>query len=557
MTSKAILEKYPITILALFTFTILFPYFSFWPVSIMEARNFITAREMLLDDNWLLTTINGIPRYQKPPFPTWMSAIFASMIDTNNTFAMRIPTAIMLFFVGVLSHKFTIRFLNKENAIINALITITSFYLIAITVEAPWDIYTHGFMLASIYFLYSCFKGYKLKYIIYATIFWALSVLSKGPIGMFALFLPFILAYFITYKFSSKRLYQTLIVLALGSAIGAIWYFYVRMVDPESFNQIASKETGNWSSYNVRPFYYYWSFFVQSGMWALPAFAALLYPYIKSKVADKKSYLFTLLWTLFSVVLLSFIPEKKSRYLVPVLIPMALNTGFYIRYLINNFKTKVSLFDKIVVYIHFGLLGLVALSAPILGIILYKKHPGVNLAVVGVAVVSVTYIGIKILSALRHKEIKEMFNQSILFFGSLLLFLPIILSGTNKQKEFDKQVQAIRNFKHEVKLPFFSMDYISPEFLWYSETIIPQLQINGLDRSKGEVLTDYNDDNLEFILPNLEKFGLLVDLEKRMHIEKWSKMYHIEKQKQFDINLPTAHKKRHRYITSYFIFTKK
>ena len=44
-------------------------------ITIMEARNFVTAREMLLDNNWLMPTFNGEPRYQKPPLPTWISAI--------------------------------------------------------------------------------------------------------------------------------------------------------------------------------------------------------------------------------------------------------------------------------------------------------------------------------------------------------------------------------------------------------------------------------------------------------------------------------------------------
>ena len=38
-------------------------------VNIMEARNFATAREMLDDGNWLLTTLNGEPRYQNHPYP--------------------------------------------------------------------------------------------------------------------------------------------------------------------------------------------------------------------------------------------------------------------------------------------------------------------------------------------------------------------------------------------------------------------------------------------------------------------------------------------------------
>ena len=30
-------------------------------ITIMEARNFVTAREMLVDNNWLMPTFNGEP----------------------------------------------------------------------------------------------------------------------------------------------------------------------------------------------------------------------------------------------------------------------------------------------------------------------------------------------------------------------------------------------------------------------------------------------------------------------------------------------------------------
>ncbi|HIK87348.1 MAG TPA: hypothetical protein EYG07_02500, partial [Alphaproteobacteria bacterium] len=40
--------------------------FNLIEVGIMEARNFQTAKEMVEDNNWLLPTLNGEPRYQKP-----------------------------------------------------------------------------------------------------------------------------------------------------------------------------------------------------------------------------------------------------------------------------------------------------------------------------------------------------------------------------------------------------------------------------------------------------------------------------------------------------------
>ena len=41
---------------------------------LMEARNFITAREMVESGNWLIPTLNGSLRFEKPPLPTWITA---------------------------------------------------------------------------------------------------------------------------------------------------------------------------------------------------------------------------------------------------------------------------------------------------------------------------------------------------------------------------------------------------------------------------------------------------------------------------------------------------
>src|SRR5690554_2551759 len=137
--------------------------------------------------------------------------------------------------------------------------------------------------------------------------------------------------------------------------VGGWWYIYVRWQDPETFVAIAQKETSNWGSYNVRPFYYYWSFFAQSGLWAIPALVALIYPYMKKRVSNLQAYRFSLLWTLFSVLLLSLVPEKKTRYLMPVLIPLAINTGFYIEYICRRFSSMKKS-ERIPVYLNFGLI---------------------------------------------------------------------------------------------------------------------------------------------------------------------------------------------------------
>ena len=68
-------EKNYVWILIIVCFAIFFVNLDVLYPNIMEARNFITAREMVSDGNWLLTTMNGEPRYEKPPLPTWLAAI--------------------------------------------------------------------------------------------------------------------------------------------------------------------------------------------------------------------------------------------------------------------------------------------------------------------------------------------------------------------------------------------------------------------------------------------------------------------------------------------------
>ena len=55
-------------------------YFSFFIhnqviyADIMESRNLVTAREIVTEGNWLVPTMNGVLRLEKPPLPTWVAA---------------------------------------------------------------------------------------------------------------------------------------------------------------------------------------------------------------------------------------------------------------------------------------------------------------------------------------------------------------------------------------------------------------------------------------------------------------------------------------------------
>ena len=513
-----LIEKYPILSLLLFVIVMLGFTIDAIPVTIMEARNFISAREMLTDDSWILTTMNGEARYQKPPLPTWITAAFGLVFGMKSVLALRWPALLFLASIGISTYLLSKKLeLSKSHSLINGFIVLTSFYVIGIIVEAPWDIYTHAFMLMALYLLFQMFQSKKTTIVnsLLFVLFLACSILSKGPVSLYVLFLSFVLAYGIAFKLKGGPLHflKLISLLVFGVVLGGWWYLHVRVADPETFTAIAERETSNWSSYNVRPFYYYWSFFVQSGLWTIPALISLIYPYLKSRVSNLKAYRFSFFWTIIAVILLSIIPEKKSRYLMPVLIPLALNIGFYIEYLIREFKTIKSKKETIPVYFSFGLIASIASLFWGLGFFFGPFLAGHILVRFIVTALILLIIGFYIFKFLKAKHIKNVFYLTIGFMLAIgLVALPI--SRIHVQADY-KSVSELS----EATVPLYSLNNVSPEAIYNYGHKIPKLKsVDGIS------------------LPAEKQFNLLTEKENPQDFEELSKFYNIKFLDTYDLN---------------------
>lgn len=539
---KAI-EKYPLATLSIVVTIMLLVQLDVPHVSIMEARNFITAREMVHSDNWLLPTMNGEPRFQKPPLPTWLTAISGLLFGINNLFALRLPASLMVLFSGFCIYYLSLKLnLPKKQSLNNGLILVTSFYIVAIIIEAPWDIFSHGFMLAGLYFLFNFFEKNSSiwKNTLLSAIFIGLSILSKGPVSLFAIFLPFLISYGITFKFRSlkkkKIPFSCFIILFL--LIGSWWFIYIRLADPKEFLKIANIEIGNWGSYNIRPFYYYWSFFTQSGLWTIPAFISLLYPYLIKRVKHKKAYKFSFWWTISAVILLSLIPEKKARYLVPVLIPLALNTGFYIEYLIQNFSKLKDKKETFPVYFNFGLIAAISIALPIVLYGFLKEDVQQYLLSYLLTSVATVIIGLFIFKKLTNKKFQPVFYLTILFMVSVFTFGLPISKSFNKNKAF-KSINSLHSIEEKNNITTYSMGEITPELLWDYNGILQNIY-------KNAVLN----------IPTENNFGLLImnkDVETMTSQLKQDYDY-----KLIEIyNLNVGSVKKERLIREFYIVSKK
>lgn len=502
-------------------------------VNIMEARNFITAREMLVDGNWILTTINGEPRYQKPPLPTWLTAFSAAIFGLKNLWGLRLPAALAASLLAVygykLSHKQT---QDKAFSLLGGLVLATSFYILFAGRNGQWDIFTHAFMMVGIYFLYLFFEqdAGKYKNALLAAVFVGASFMSKGPVSLYALFLPFLIAYGVVYRFRgfSKKWIPLVLFLIITVVISGWWYWYTYTYDTTALKEIADRETSNWTSYNVRPFYYYWSFFTQSGIWTLPAFIGLLYPYLKNRVSNKKNYRFTLIWTLASVVLLSVIPEKKSRYLLPVLIPMAWNTGYYLEYLIRRFKELKDKKETYVVYFNFGLVGFIALVFPFVGWWVLPNLIQDNWSLVWYICLG---LSLEIIGLFIFKNLKDKLLNNVIY-GVFAFVIAVMCFGMPLSRNLSQNPE----FRPMSDLAVAPLEYTIYEFAFFT----PELTFDY-----GKPLPVLYQDG-QLTLPDEAQFGVLVSPEKEeTFLQLFDKMQ-LTVVDRFDMNPQPASSSSHK-----------
>lgn len=306
---------------------------------IMESRNIVTAREMVYDGNWLIPTMNGELRLEKPPLPTWITAA-AEIISPDNLELMRGmagAAALVLFFFFYRVAKDLLR----VDAVASTLLFVTCYSVVLMAHTASWDIYCHAFMMGGIYFFGKGItsKGKQLWTFAFSGIMTGLSIMSKGPVSLFALFLPYLIALILCVRPRMKGKWGGVALMAvIALVVGCWWYAYIYIFHSDALSAVAAKESGAWMNRNVRPWYYYWKFFLEAGIWSLLLLTSLFLPLFHMR--RSKGWELSAVWMLAALLLLSLMPEKKTRYLFPLLIPASYLMGAMIQTWTAEFRHR-------------------------------------------------------------------------------------------------------------------------------------------------------------------------------------------------------------------------
>lgn len=363
-------DKRYCTILLFLSFFSFFPNLWVQSADLMEARNFISAREIIQSGNWLIPTLNGNLRFEKPPLPTWLTAGVMKLTgNMSNEFLLRIPVALvsvmLIFFIYHLVKTLT----NKSFlSFMASFVALTTFMIIKTGNENSWDMYTYVFIFGAIDFIVSGMKNYRIRDFFIGGIFLGASILSKGPVAVYGMLIPFIIAYGYVYGWNEfKENYKgILITLGVGLLLPALWGGAVITQYKDIFLSVMNKEKNTWTTKHTQGIFYYLDYFIYGGIWIFFFAMGMIKKWSKERNEDKKFFDFAFIWNLLIILLLSLIKMKKKRYGIPIYMTSSLMTGAICSYYYNKTWDMLKKTDKILLKVQSFLLWGISLGIPVL-----------------------------------------------------------------------------------------------------------------------------------------------------------------------------------------------
>jgi hypothetical protein len=180
------------------------------------------------------------------------------------------------------------------------------------------------------------------------------------------------------------------------------------------------------------------------------------------------------------VVLLSLIPEKKSRYLLPVLIPLAYTASFYLMYVFKAFKDHMKIGERIPIYLNFGLIGLVGVAFPIVGYLFLKEKLTGFYTPFALSAIILVMIGFFILKYVIQRKIHLAFYLIIGFLMSAITFgFPLANAFLGNPKY--NSLREISAKAEAEQIPVYMFNIQSPELVWDYGGKVPLLHSHALE----------------------------------------------------------------------------
>ena len=315
-------------LLAGVTGLLLLPSLGLYPLFDVDEGAFSEAtRELLASGDWLSTTLNGAPRYDKPILIYWLQALSVAGLGLNE-FALRLPSALAgMAWVAAVVH-FAIPRQGSRAGLLAGWIAATSLGVMAMSRAATADALLNALLAALMLDLWRHLESGN-RWALRRTFLWmALGMLTKGPI---AILIP--LAVSLLYCLSARRGRDWLrasldpVGLVILVAVAGPWYAAQLLVHGREFidgflvRHNLERFHGTLEGHSGSLFYY-----VLVGPVLLLPWSGLLWRSVRRAGRDWSDPLsrYLLLWFGFVLVFFSLSGTKLPHYLLYGMTPLFL-----------------------------------------------------------------------------------------------------------------------------------------------------------------------------------------------------------------------------------------
>ena len=313
-----------------------------------EPRYCGCALEMLEDNNWIVPQFNFQDRFDKPALYYWLIALSYKFFGISD-FTSRLPSACSAILCVLFTWYFAWRVLGSKVALISSLILMSSIEYLILGRRAATDITLCLFFTSA---MYSVFLGYydkdfrlKIFWTILGGLFLGLSILTKGPIGIFLLFAVLTLFLFSRGQLNIKHLKVYCLLLLIALIVAIPWFLLVHKTTDGEFTKVFFFEH-NFNRFasvvgeHDGPVWFYIPVILGGFMpWTL-FFINANFNYLRKKNKNNinKLILYSLLWILTGFFFFSASTTKLATYILLIYPPMAILSGYWICILFKKSK---------------------------------------------------------------------------------------------------------------------------------------------------------------------------------------------------------------------------
>ncbi len=307
---------------------LILPSLGLYPLFDVDEGAFSEAtREILQSGDWLSTTLNAVPRYDKPILIYWLQALSVKALGLNE-FALRLPSALAALAWIAAIVRFAAPRAGYPAAVLAGWIAATSLGVMAMSRAATADALLNALLASTMFDLWRHLDTGDRAALRRTYLWMALGVLTKGPI---AILIPFAVS--LAYCSSMRRwqpwaraIFDPLGWLLL-LAVAAPWYgaqiylhgrdFIDGFLVRHNLNRFGGTLEGHGGSL--------WYYFVAAPLLLLP-WSGLLWRLAHHVPADWRDPFsrYLLLWFAFVFVFFSLSGTKLPHYLLYGMTPLFL-----------------------------------------------------------------------------------------------------------------------------------------------------------------------------------------------------------------------------------------